>query len=79
MLNRLNKAKIDIPFLFIQALKDNVLTPTMSQGMEEHFPKMTRREVAASHWALSQAPAEVNGIIKDWLEATLYGGTKSIL
>ncbi|KAL9066729.1 MAG: hypothetical protein Q9157_007055 [Trypethelium eluteriae] len=31
------------------------------------------REVDASHWALWQTPAEVNGHIQDWLENVVFG------
>jgi soluble epoxide hydrolase/lipid-phosphate phosphatase len=37
---------------------------------------MTRGEVAASHWALTQAPEEVNEIIRQWIEGQGLVGKK---
>ena len=56
------------PVLFIQALKDDVLVPAMSAGMERVIPKLTRAEVPTGHWALWQAPAQVNEIVGKWLK-----------
>jgi len=75
----LEKTTIDVPVLFVQALNDTVLTPELSRGMEQYFPKLTRREVAAGHWALWQAPDQVNGMIREWLEDVALGHTKSSL
>ncbi|MCJ1385733.1 hypothetical protein MMC17_008856 [Xylographa soralifera] len=75
----LEKSIIDIPVLFVQALHDSVLTPNLSRGMEQYFPKLTRREVATGHWALWQAPAQVNGMIREWLEDVGFGHAKSSL
>jgi soluble epoxide hydrolase/lipid-phosphate phosphatase len=55
------------PVLFIQALKDDVLVPAMSAGMERVIPKLTRAEVPTGHWALWQAPVQVNETIGKWL------------
>ncbi|KAL2047112.1 hypothetical protein N7G274_001131 [Stereocaulon virgatum] len=65
---QLTKKTIDIPVLFVQATKDEALPPAMSEGMEEYVPNMTRKSVATSHWALWEAPEQVNGMIKEWLE-----------
>ncbi|KAF2125995.1 epoxide hydrolase-like protein [Dothidotthia symphoricarpi CBS 119687] len=64
----LDKKTINQPTLFIQATQDSVLKPEMSRGMEALVPQLTRGEVAASHWALTQTPAEVNEILGKWLE-----------
>lgn len=61
------KNHIAQPVLFIQALKDDVLIPAMSAGMERVIPKLTRAEVPTGHWALWQAPARVNEIVGEWL------------
>jgi len=61
------KNHIAQPVLFIQALKDDVLVPAMSAGMERVMPKLTRAEVPTGHWALWQAPAQVNEIVGKWL------------
>lgn len=61
------KNHIAQPVLFVQALKDDVLVPAMSAGMERVIPKLTRAEVPTGHWALWQAPAQVNEIVGRWL------------
>ena len=61
------KNHIAQPVLFIQAAKDDVLIPAMSVGMERVIPKLTRAEVPTGHWALWQAPAQVNEIVGEWL------------
>ena len=61
------KNHIAQPVLFIQAAKDDVLIPAMSVGMERVIPKLTRAEVPTGHWALWQAPAQVNEIVGKWL------------
>ncbi|OLN83675.1 Bifunctional epoxide hydrolase 2-like protein 5 [Colletotrichum chlorophyti] len=54
--------------LFILANKDSALPPAMAAGMDQFFDDLTRGEVTASHWALWEAPEEVNGQIKQWLD-----------
>lgn len=72
--------RIEQPVLFVQALKDNVLVPAMSKGMEKVIPRLTRAEVPTGHWALWQAPERVNGIVGGWLEGVeREGGEKSKL
>ncbi|MCJ1438625.1 hypothetical protein MMC27_008015 [Xylographa pallens] len=75
----LEKSRIDVPVLFVQALNDTVLTPDLARGMEQHFAQLTRREVTAGHWALWQAPEQVNGMIREWLEVVAIGHAKSSL
>lgn len=65
----LDKKTITVPTLFIQATQDSVLKPEMSKGMERFLPRLTRAEVAASHWALTQNPEDVNAIMAKWLDA----------
>jgi soluble epoxide hydrolase/lipid-phosphate phosphatase len=72
------KNHIAQPVLFVQALKDDVLIPAMSAGMERVIPKLTRAEVPTGHWALWQAPAQVNDIVGKWLGGlSLDGGDGS--
>lgn len=66
------------PVLFIAGKKDNVLTPEMSRGMETFVPHLRRKEVNTGHWALTQAPAEVNGMIKEWLEQVVFRTRSSL-
>ena len=65
---RLNKKTLDIPVLFIQATRDQALPPAMSEGMEKYIPNLTRKSVEASHWALWEAPQQVNKLIQEWLK-----------
>ncbi|KAI9808392.1 MAG: hypothetical protein M1827_007489 [Pycnora praestabilis] len=74
----LEKATIDVPILFIQAIRDSALPPTMAVNMGKHLSKLTRRQVNADHWALWEAPEQVNSFIKEWLETAVFG-TKSSL
>lgn len=64
----LDKKTIQQPVLFIQATYDSVLKPEMSKSMDALIPKLTRGEVAATHWALTQKPDDVNALIRQWLE-----------
>jgi hypothetical protein len=50
----------------------------MSKGMEKFFPKLTRGEVKASHWALTQTPEQVNEIIAKWLDKQGLGSRSSL-
>lgn len=69
---------IQQPVLFIAGKKDVVLKPEMSQGMETFVPLLKRREVGSGHWALTQAPQEVNKMIEEWLKEVVFE-TKSSL
>ncbi|WYZ40707.1 hypothetical protein EsH8_IV_001048 [Colletotrichum jinshuiense] len=60
--------KVSPPSLFILANKDAALPAAMAAGMEQYFEDLTRGEVTATHWALWEAPEEVNKQIKDWIE-----------
>ena len=65
--------KIKVPVLFVSALHDNALPPSMAKGMERSFENLTMKEVDSSHWALWQRPDECNSMIKDFLENVLGG------
>ncbi|RYN21211.1 hypothetical protein AA0115_g9848 [Alternaria tenuissima] len=64
----LSRKQITQSVLFIQATHDGVLKPEMSKSMEKFIPKLTRGEVKAAHWALTQKPQECNTIIRQWFE-----------
>lgn len=66
------------PTLFIQATKDNVLTPDLARGMEKAIPNLSTREVPASHWALWHTPQETNDILKEWFEGVVFGGKSKL-
>ena len=73
----LDEKIIKQPVLFIQATFDSVLKPEMSKNMETLIPDLTRGEVPATHWVLTQEPAEVNKILRQWLEGQGLGnGTR---
>ncbi|KAI1443666.1 alpha/beta-hydrolase [Annulohypoxylon stygium] len=59
--------KFTMPSLFIQALQDPVLIPSLSVGMDQYFDKLTRANVNTSHWAMLQAPNDVNNAIQSWI------------
>lgn len=67
---RLKKRNLDVPVLFIQATKDAALPPAMSKGMERFIPHLTRKSVPTGHWALWEAPQQVNDMVKEWLKLT---------
>ena len=75
----LEVSTIDIPTLFVVTLKDAALPPWMSANMHEYLSKLTRKEVDAGHWALVEKPAEVNTLIKDFLQASGASQAKSNL
>lgn len=77
-LELINRKTISIPTLFIQANYDSVLQPSMARDMEKYLTNLSRGEVNATHWALTQKPEEVNAIVKSWLEKVGFG-TKSSL
>lgn len=66
------------PTLFIQATKDNVLTPDLARGMSKAIPNLSTREVPASHWALWHTPQETNDILKEWFEGVVFGGKSKL-
>lgn len=75
----LDKKTINQPVLFIQATYDSVLKPEMSKAMDALIPKLTRGEVPATHWALTQKPEDVNKLIRQWLEKEGLVRAKSAL
>lgn len=66
------------PTLFIQATKDNVLTPDLARGMGKAIPNLSTREVPASHWALWHTPQETNDILREWFEGVVFGGKSKL-
>ena len=74
-MNRIKEDRIQIPTLFIAASDDQALPPSLSKGMEDYVPNLTRRQVDTTHWALIEAPAQVNEYIWEWLDPLLDGET----
>ena len=61
--------KIEVPVLFIQALRDQALPPSsMSKSMGKTIPDLTVEQVNTSHWALTEDPKRVNEAIGRFLE-----------
>ncbi|EEA28647.1 hypothetical protein TMatcc_003003 [Talaromyces marneffei ATCC 18224] len=61
--------KIEVPLLFIQALKDLALPPeSMSKSMGQMIPSLTVEKLNTSHWALTEDPKRVNEAIGRFLE-----------
>lgn len=76
---RLEKTTIDIPVLFIQAINDPALPFGMSAGIGKYIPRLTIKRVKSSHWALWERPADVNQIIKEWLQKHNSQSSRSLL
>ncbi|KAF9872621.1 hypothetical protein CkaCkLH20_09800 [Colletotrichum karsti] len=70
--------KVAPPSLFILANRDAALPASMAAGMEQHFEDLTRGEVTATHWALWEAPEEVNKQIKAWLDSKVNKPTANL-
>ncbi|KAI8166720.1 Bifunctional epoxide hydrolase 2 [Colletotrichum sp. SAR 10_70] len=70
--------KIQPASLFILANKDAALPASMAAGMDQHFVDLTRGEVTATHWALWEAPEEVNKQIKEWLDTKVNKPTANL-
>lgn len=64
--------QIQVPTLFIQALRDQALPPHLGKSMAKHIPNLTLNQVNASHWALWEKPEEVNNIISEWLKEKAF-------
>lgn len=71
--------KIDQPCLFVFATRDMALQEWMTKQMESRIPKLTRRTVEASHWALWEKPDEVNKHIGEWVQKFLDQAGRSKL
>jgi len=67
--------------LFVLATKDTALQSFMAEKMAERIPKLTRREVHTSHWALWEKPEDCNRLIGEWLHEKVFktGGPSSKL
>jgi pimeloyl-ACP methyl ester carboxylesterase len=63
----LSHPTIDVPCLFIQALKDEALPPEMGKSMAKWVPQLTVEQVNTNHWALWEDPKGVNDILGRWL------------
>lgn len=64
--------RIEVPVLFIQALRDPALPPHLGKSMSKHIPNLTLKQVNTAHWALWEKPEEVNVILEEWLKGTVF-------
>ncbi|KAJ5770214.1 uncharacterized protein N7511_002265 [Penicillium nucicola] len=69
--------KIEVPTLFIQALRDQALPAHLGKSMVKHIPSLTVKQVNTSHWALWEKPQEVNDIIEGWLKEKAFTEARS--
>jgi pimeloyl-ACP methyl ester carboxylesterase len=61
--------KIDVPCLMISAADDPVLTPAMSDGMEERVPNLERVLIEeCGHWTQQERPAETTAAMLTYLD-----------
>lgn len=60
--------KIEQPLLYVFATRDMALQDWMSKQMQARIPKLVRRDVEASHWALWEKPEEVNKHIVEFVD-----------
>lgn len=68
---------VQIPTLFIQALRDEALPPYLGKSMGQQVPRLTLEQVDTSHWALWEKPEEVNEIIRSWLNQQYFADGRS--
>lgn len=70
------EAGIEQETLFILARKDQALKPWMADKMGQKIKKYTRKDVDAGHWCMWEKPAEINEMIKKWMEEKLWNKSK---
>ena len=70
----LEKKTIDVPVLFIQALRDAALPPSLGKTMGKSLPNLVTKPVDTSHWALWEKPHDVNVILDNWLDEVVEVG-----
>lgn len=61
--------QVETPALMISAEHDPVLTPAMSEGMEERVPNLDRALIEdCGHWTQQEQPDATNQALIDWLD-----------
>ncbi|KAA1422353.1 alpha/beta fold hydrolase [Mumia zhuanghuii] len=53
-----------VPVTLVVALRDDFLSPSLYEGLEEHVPNLVRREVDAGHWLPWLRPEEVVAAVR---------------
>jgi len=60
--------KLNLPVFLLTCGKDPVMTPNLTDGMEELAPNLTRHHIEnCSHWSTEEHPEEVSNALVDWL------------
>jgi pimeloyl-ACP methyl ester carboxylesterase len=61
--------KVNVPGLMIMAEDDVVLSPAMTEGMEQYVPDLEKALIHdCGHWTQQEHPDKVNTIMIDWLK-----------
>lgn len=64
----LQHTEIEIPALLIHSIKRNpAIAAALSAEMDRRFVYLTTRQIQTGHWALVEAPTQVNSYISDWI------------
>jgi len=62
--------RVTMPALMVTAENDDILTPSMTKGMEVHFDNLVIEHVKqSSHWILQEQPDMCASILTKWLVA----------
>mmetsp|Transcript_11639 Transcript_11639/g.32961 ORF Transcript_11639/g.32961 Transcript_11639/m.32961 type:complete len:341 (+) Transcript_11639:53-1075(+) len=70
---------VNVPCLMICAAKDATLPPSMAKGMPEWIGDLRIEVVTdAGHWVLQEQPAEVNGLLIQWLGKRFPAGRAAL-
>ncbi len=65
---QLDDARIDVPCLMVTAEWDPVLRAEMAEPMKSYIPDLEIVMIPhCGHWTQQEKPAELNGILVDWL------------
>jgi pimeloyl-ACP methyl ester carboxylesterase len=64
----LDRARIGVPSLMISAEYDAALPPERAEAMRDLVPDLEIVRMSCGHWTQQERPAELNGIMIDWLE-----------
>lgn len=66
--------EISVPCLMISAENDVILSPSLSDDMEDHIANLTRETIAnCGHWTQEEKPDHLNRCMLDWLDSQPFG------
>ncbi|CAK1364338.1 unnamed protein product [Cercospora beticola] len=69
LLDRVDGGRLKVPYLFVRAMDDILVTDEWVAFMVQHVDQPVVKEVDAGHWALWEKPKEVNEVLREWLES----------